>query len=285
MVFKVAKKQGSANMNQLQYDPRQTPAWRWHEASDRVTFGQRPATHGDQWQMAATWLANRDRPGQADDLLESLSEINRLSLAAFEIFVGDQVERAIVEAGILAGLDPTAIAELSGQSSAVVEAFEVLFYDIRHKLLYRNWILVHGLGWPWAPRNAPDLAAVIKKWAYFLGPAVLAAVIPVARRIRNDPHPLVNVQPPDTEEKRCELRCRLAIASEILTPEEANSLPFARLCADMQRREQASLRSPVSMKPWPERHEAIVEAAWGQYAAGLKERGVPCGIGTVPHAA
>jgi hypothetical protein len=288
-VLKVAKKQDSPDMAQIQYDPRQTPAWRWHQASDRVILGRQPATTGDQWQMAATWLANWNQSGQEGNLHTSpdseSSELDRLALAAFGIFVGDRVERAIIEAGVLAGLDHASIADLSGQRPAVVEAFELLFYDIRHKLPYRNWILVYGLGWPWATRNAPDLPAVIKKWAYFLGPAVLAAVIPVARKIHNDAHPLVNVQFPDTGEKQCELRCRLAIASEILTPEEANSLPFARLCADMQRREQASLRSPLSMKSWPERREAIVEAAWGQYEAGLKERGVPCSFGTVVHAA
>jgi hypothetical protein len=83
--------------------------------------------------------------------------------------------RAVAEAHLLAGEGDAAIAAALEVTAEVVSVFESLFFCVRDRLTASDWIALRAIG---LPGSAPDPIALLKRYAYLAGPAVLAAVTP-----------------------------------------------------------------------------------------------------------
>jgi hypothetical protein len=107
---------------------------------------------------------------------------------AYGIFAGHRSQRAILEAWLLTSLSDEDIAIKTGVPLPVVRVYEKLFFDVRDRLDSRSFVSLEVLNLH--PTPGPDLANVLKAYAYRGGPVVLEYLIdlllPKNDRLRED---------------------------------------------------------------------------------------------------
>ena len=133
----------------------------------------------------------RDDPetGQAvrflRELVKPVQDLKRLATqmpdlwSGHEIRMGPPDQRIELESRILARQSSTEIAERLDVSAGAIDAYESAFFDVRSRLHSTSYVLKKVIevnsGWGSCPLT-PD--TLLRKIAYFAGPAILDAVLP-----------------------------------------------------------------------------------------------------------
>ena len=108
------------------------PAWRWNAATflSDPSSGNPPISD-DPWLREATEFLRQCRSGWSEDTAEP-TETQRVIREAVALY-GNKVQRAILEARLLAGETYDDIARHSGIPATVVEAYEQLFFNVTNQ--------------------------------------------------------------------------------------------------------------------------------------------------------
>jgi hypothetical protein len=199
------------------------PDWRWRWAGRLVARG-RHVTHrrdDDTTARAVHYLRTLAHRGEAT------AERRYPEVAAAQrLHAAGGVTRLLVQARLLARQGTADVARLTGVPARVVEAYEALFFQCRDRLDACDWVTARLIGPPAGQAAAPDAESVLKKFAYYGGPAVLDAVLPylVGGRDLFDP-------PPDlaTPAGRREQSFRLAVAAALLPNDAAADKKLHRI--------------------------------------------------------
>lgn len=119
--------------------PQQCPAWRFNAAtflSDHSSGN--PSLSEDPWLREATEFLRQCRSGWSESNGEP-TEVQRVIAEAVALY-GNKVQRAILEARLLAGETYDEIARHSGVPAAVVEAYEQLFFNVTNQVCFNQII-------------------------------------------------------------------------------------------------------------------------------------------------
>lgn len=154
----------TSNPTSLELSPRcpfRPPWWRWARAGD-VHCG----TWDDQWVGRARRF--RQYPGRS-----TRAASDRVLHEASAICSRKPRQRWEIESRILAGQSDETITSRTGVTSAVVEAYEALFFSVRGRLTHPDWIATVVIN----PRDLDPLEVLWKRFAYSGGPFVLEAIL------------------------------------------------------------------------------------------------------------
>jgi hypothetical protein len=161
-------------------------------------------------------------------LSQSASGDPLLAQAAAIRFAADPLIGGELEAWILTGEPPAAVAELSGFEVPVIEAYEACFFDVRPKLDAQSYIVQSVIGpGMYLGFRLDDMAPIWKMIAYFRGRYMLAVTLQAFPGSRVRPWPEWYKASP---EGRAELikACRRAISTRCL-PTDISSVRSYRL--------------------------------------------------------
>ena len=113
--------------------PQHCPAWRWNAATflSDPSIGNPPLSE-DPWLGDATEFIRQCRSGWSEGTGEPTG-VQRVIAEAVALY-GNKVQRAILEARLLANESYDDIARHSGIPAAVVEAYEQLFFNITNQI-------------------------------------------------------------------------------------------------------------------------------------------------------
>lgn len=167
------------------FSVRRLPAWRYDRAQRLVSDGNPPHPRRDcsQVKQLRKYLIAKDKlrskfEYEADLQMELAGRFQHL-WAAEEIFIGGQDDRLRykLEACLLARLSDSEVAERLPVEAKTVKLYESLFYNVRDRLDYQDYIagtvladtFMAGL-----PSRTPELTA--KYFGYWGGPLVLDLV-------------------------------------------------------------------------------------------------------------
>lgn len=140
------------------------PDWRWQRAANSL-----PTCH-DPW---CEWLATH----QSGIPTEAGAGI----IEALTVHAGDPLRRAEIEARVLADQPTEAIAQHGQISSAAVEAYEAVFFDVRSRLQAHGWIIYQAIGLkPSGPLQ--DVALAWQYYGFMFGACALDALLAGADR-------------------------------------------------------------------------------------------------------
>jgi hypothetical protein len=154
--------------------------WR-HRLAEAIFSGQPPPLRRrlDSWVRRAIRFLSDQAAGKGDAPCPGSALLDPALLGAFQIRCsGDPRLRSELEARVLAGQTPVAIAALCGLPPEVVEAYEALYFNVRDRLGAADYIsaIVIGLV-PHEGLSTTD--SLLKAFAFGHGPHVLNAVIAV----------------------------------------------------------------------------------------------------------
>jgi hypothetical protein len=151
-----------------------------------------------------------------------------LAEAAAIRFAADPLIGGELEAWILTGEPPAAVAELSGFEVAVIEAYEACFFDVRSKLEAQSFV-VHRVIGPgmYLGFRLDDLVPIWKMIAYFRGRFMLAVTLQAFPGSRVRPWPQWYQASPE-EQAELIKACRRAIHTRCL-PTDITSVKDFRL--------------------------------------------------------
>src|SRR5205823_3925434 len=129
-------------------DPQRPPDWRWGRAVERAeTRGGSFRPCRDPYVVAAqryreAWGRCRGAAGR-QRLTTRFPALDQ----AFRVYAdpGDPYRHA-VEARVLAGQPPADIADRTGLPAVVVLAYEAVFFDVRSRLRYPDYVLHRVIG-------------------------------------------------------------------------------------------------------------------------------------------
>jgi hypothetical protein len=156
--------------------PYRLPHWRWALAQHLVASPRSRLRHlaDGPVRRAVAYLRARDR-----GLIQARSADVRAAATLWGAVASPRLE---IEARLLAGEEDRAIAARCGLAPEVVAAYADLFYDVRPRLGVRSYVLHQVIG-PVAPSagSPADPSRVLKRLAHQGGPAVLDALLVVAR--------------------------------------------------------------------------------------------------------
>jgi hypothetical protein len=161
-------------------NPYRAVDWRFRLA-EAILSGQLPPSRRplDAWVKQAIQFQRDHAAGKGEASIGRSGRLDPVILEAFEIrFSAEPRLRSVLEARVLAGQPAPAIAEHCGLTADVVEAFERLFFDIRNRLAAGDFIraTVNGV----EPSDGiPDVDALMKTYAFAMGPLVLDALLAV----------------------------------------------------------------------------------------------------------
>jgi len=118
--------------------PQHSPAWRWCTAMYVIDPGcGNPPNSDDPWvQEAAEFLA-QCRTGWSEGSIEP-TQTQRVIREACVLQADNKIQRAILEARLLAGETYDEIARHSGIPIAVVQAYEQLFFNVTNQVCFNQ---------------------------------------------------------------------------------------------------------------------------------------------------
>ena len=186
-----------------------TLSWRWRRAIDLVHAGRRFCPRQDDALTGRAVDYLLDYRQSFDDPFGREIEPDPVVVAAFRLYSGDDPRGPAVEARILARVPFPEIAWQTGVDLATLELFEALFFQCLDRLDARDWVRHHCLRSP----HVRPRTIVLRRFAYYGGPFILAAVEPYLL----DDRPLWD--PPldlATAAGRREQRVRLCVALQLL---------------------------------------------------------------------
>src|SRR4051794_31005542 len=137
-------------MSLLDYHPRnpcRPPHCGYGLASDLDCEMIRPnRRRDDQWvRRARSFLRGLHRAGgDLDD--PRLIRADRAVLGAYRLRYGSERIRWEIEARLLGGQDDAGIGTRTGIAADVIEAYEALFYSVRARLHYIDWVGAVAIG-------------------------------------------------------------------------------------------------------------------------------------------
>ncbi len=137
--------------------PQRSPAWRWCTAmyvSD-PNCGN-PPNSDDPWVQDAAEFLRQCRTGWSEGAIEP-TETQRVIREAVALY-GNKVQRAILEARLLANETCVDIARHSGIPVSVVEAYEQLFFNVANQICLNqiSGSLFQPMRVPYGPRARKD---------------------------------------------------------------------------------------------------------------------------------
>jgi hypothetical protein len=104
-------------------------------------------------------------------------------MAALNLRAGPLLDRAEVEARLLAGQEPVNVAAAMGLPAAVVDAHAKLFFDLAGKSQARSWMLHEGIGVKaFAGLTPDDVDLLLKRIGFQCGLGVLEPAVQYYRR-------------------------------------------------------------------------------------------------------
>lgn len=149
--------------------------WRWQWACAFVESGRPRPRNLDAAAIAALRLARHLQP-RNNGHFQVMDEPSR-ELAAFHVYKDDPQQRDLLEMYLLAGETDDAIGQRLGREPPVIGAYEELFFNVRDRLVARDWMVFVACDWPVDPCEPRALASVIRLMAYIGGPLLLDAVL------------------------------------------------------------------------------------------------------------
>src|SRR5436190_15891951 len=138
-------------------------------------------------------------------------------MAALNLRAAPVLDRAEVEARLLAGQEPAAVATAMGLPAAVVDAYAKLFFDLTGQTLARSWMVHEGIGSKAFYGLTPDDVDVIVKLIGFRDGLVVLE--PAIRHYRKGLHLVADldaVPDIDPEQKRFAQSLRAWVAIRTL---------------------------------------------------------------------
>jgi hypothetical protein len=158
-------------MHRYSYGP--PPAhWRWELASR--TASSRMSLKKIE-KIAGTWIRK-----SVEHLRSGPSKYPEIEAARW-VQETESTLRDELEARFLAGQCDEEVATKMELPQGVIEAYEGIFFDVRSRLSFSGWIRCHAMRW--TPYEEPyKLGTVLRQFAYYGGPYLLEAYLPIARR-------------------------------------------------------------------------------------------------------
>lgn len=164
------------------YNPIRSVDWRWQRAM-RLTENHKRLTHrlDDNETLAAAKFIRASGRCQTDKENARLATKMPSVAAAQAIHVSEPARRIEIQMRLLAGQSPAEIAERLGCATASIDMYEALFYNVRDRLEATFYILGCAIGWQaiTPSHKAMEAEAAIKMIAYFGGPVILDAILPL----------------------------------------------------------------------------------------------------------
>jgi hypothetical protein len=156
--------------------------WRWQRAGQLRRPRARLRRWDDGWIIRARrFLADLDRAG-GDPRHPRLARAHPEVLDAYLLRQGPARRRWEAEARLLAGQADAEIADRVGVGTGVIEAYEALFYHVRHRLRCSDWVAAFAIGDRlYQGLDAGETEVLWKALAYHGGPVVLDALIDRSR--------------------------------------------------------------------------------------------------------
>ncbi|HVX62144.1 MAG TPA: hypothetical protein VHC19_16115 [Pirellulales bacterium] len=121
----------------------------------------------DEWIRLATSMANANVNVHDSPMSHGVA-------AAFNFHRAGGLNRAVLQARLLAGESSQAIAAKMGMQPEAVDAYEALLYSVRDRLAARDWIASRVLGmFPWTAESRADKANLVRLYGYNGGPLLV----------------------------------------------------------------------------------------------------------------
>jgi hypothetical protein len=227
--------------------PVRSPAWRWHRAEQLRHLGPRAWEQADdEWVTRAgsflAWQAEQEAGSDAPvpDEFAGIAEARRLWAK------GNEWDRCLIEARLLAGASHPDIAEKTGVSVAAVEAYAHLYYDIEPRRANTGYMIHVAIG-PGVHSGEPmALPLVVKMMAFAGGPHVLDAVLATCAGEMKLSYLAAVWQVPKVA-RRTIKATQAAIASYRLPVNQSTAIPLLRLHLDWRQRQiKAAARERLS---------------------------------------
>lgn len=115
--------------------------WRWQRVKELHAAGRAPSrTKDDKWTRRA-WHYQRKKATMHVNAESRLAEVYPAIHLAFKIFDDTHsMVRWIIEAGVLADVEPQTLADYLALPVEVIDAYEKLYFDVRSKLHAEGYI-------------------------------------------------------------------------------------------------------------------------------------------------
>jgi hypothetical protein len=215
-----------------------SPFWRLLRASYRIEYGlAADASIDDNWVEAAR------------DLLVAI-ERNDLSAvpgavrAAYALWIEDREPRWLLEAQLLTSRSFDEIATACSLAEPVVRAYDQIFFDVRSRLQFRDWVMSLAVrSHPLNDFAGPQPAGLWKFFGFVGGELVLDVIVSVTSNRRLPDWLAQQFANNRVEEKRLRLRAKLAVAA--LTAKGTHQLGSVVELAEQLRRLDKEAGRPV----------------------------------------
>src|SRR5262245_44795088 len=222
-------------------DPRKDPAWRWLRCGYLLNHRRRPSSRDDDATREA-WLFRRALGRcRAEEDREWLARNFPALAEAHRRFTTDELlQRATLEAHLLAGESDDLIAARCAMRPAGVLAYHDVYFEVRPYLKASGYIATVVLaGKPYKGIARDDHEAVLKSLAYELGGEMIDAILDFLRDAPVVPASLTDLDVPALRRLHDRLQVKVAVLA-LTTP--AADLPPAtwlRLLQDLATSRQA----------------------------------------------
>jgi hypothetical protein len=162
-------------------NPMRPPNWRWQRARYLAERGlEIPARTEGPWIRRAFRFHQVVLKYGPQEALERIVKWRPELLFAYQLWTTQQMARDIVEACILSGQTSLQIAWKLCIQIESLDAYAELFYDVRGKLRHRGYVHAMLIGPELSgPLSRVTFPAVLKTYAYNMGPHVLDALLGV----------------------------------------------------------------------------------------------------------
>src|SRR5271157_3617153 len=222
--------ENDGDLTWMRESPFRPPDWRWRLArlSLEEKLPRRPQLR-DLWVRRCAKFMRADRVrSRSCRPRRGLSSDHILSEAARIRFASDPLIAAELEAWILTGNHPELIAERCGLTVEAVEAYEVVFFDVRPHLQATSYILHRTIGPPIRYGFAlDDLGSLWKFCAYMRGPHALDVLLYVFPG--GKPRPWPSTFPATPSEQRALIAaCKRMVWTRCLRPADMSPADIVR---------------------------------------------------------
>lgn len=163
-----------------EHSPFRRPAWRWNLARDYARRGLHDRAEFPGWLVETVDFLRAHRLGKRTARIDHLTSCFPDLSKAFDLAREKTPRRWQVEARLLAGQTSEEIAHRCDLPAAVVENFEIVFFNVRDRLEARDWVVCSLIGSPvWQGFGPDDIRRLWRFAGYFWGPVFLDVVIAV----------------------------------------------------------------------------------------------------------
>ena len=205
--------------------------WRWRRALHLADSDSRRRCR--PWDDELTGLAlmyiRRSAQYGAAACRDKLRRQMPAITTAHQLQVAADVMTWMIEARVLAGIEPSEIARQADLSPAVIEAYEGLFFDVRHRLDARCYVQLHALRRPSPDDSRMDLVGWLLRTLAYHGGAV---VLELAEAALLDVAPMASHA--DTVESSEQMNGKLRLLASLVTlPDDVCSRRLLDLLADL----------------------------------------------------